>query len=170
MTHDDVLTALDRAGLGHYRQQATALLVPDTILHAIPTPERILALGVSKLGGWPDLPPGTRWPCDKAAAPLNFLAQIDLADVHAVVPETSLQLSGLLSFFADDAELVRQKRKPDADTFRVLYTPSRKTLVRHRFPMNAAHPPKRFTSYAVRFSTWVAVTPLFSEISMSNRD
>ncbi len=58
-----------------------------------------LALGASRLGGEPDLTPGSAWP-EHNGVPLPFLAQLRLEDVaphdvHRVLPQ-----SGLLSFFA----------------------------------------------------------------------
>lgn len=91
----------------------------------------------TKLGGQPDLPRGTLWPErtaydyngrarvpeDSEPAPLEFLAQINLADVAATGCDLPLAADGLLSFFYD-AELQPWGFDPaDAPGFRVIYTP-----------------------------------------------
>lgn len=60
-------------------------------------------LGSSRMGGWPDLPSGTHWPRWQGR-PMAFLAQIDLAEVHALEPHLRLPSSGLLSFFVGCSE------------------------------------------------------------------
>src|SRR5262249_40444343 len=62
--------------------------------HAEPT------LGATKIGGQPDLPLDMPWP-EWRGAPLNFLAQIRLADIAAYDPDGELPHEGLLSFFFD---------------------------------------------------------------------
>ena len=58
-------------------------------------------LGTSKLGGAPDLPPGTAWP-EHDGRPLAFVGQIDLADVAPLDADDTLPSTGLLSFFVMD--------------------------------------------------------------------
>jgi uncharacterized protein YwqG len=62
--------------------------------------EAAIPVGNSKLGGLPDLPPGVAWP-HREDKPLEFLAQINLADVADFDREKLLPSSGLLSFFLD---------------------------------------------------------------------
>jgi len=64
------------------------------------TPADTLALGASRIGGVPDLPPGLAWPRHEGA-PLAFLAQFDLAEVAHVVPVSPLPRVGHLWFFYD---------------------------------------------------------------------
>lgn len=54
----------------------------------------------SKLGGLPLLPTRFEWPHTKAR-PLDFLLQIDCAEVTAIDPYRVLPTSGLLTFFYD---------------------------------------------------------------------
>lgn len=78
-------------------------------------------LGASRMGGGPDLLPGT-WPSDARGMRHPFLMQINLAEVKAACRKTGpLPDEGLLSFFVhDDALLVD-----------VVYTPSGSSLVLH---------------------------------------
>jgi len=54
----------------------------------------------SRVGGVPDLPPGTRWP-SRQDSPLSFIAQVDLSGVARWYPGSPLPPSDLLSFFYD---------------------------------------------------------------------
>lgn len=55
-------------------------------------------IGSSKLGGLPDLPKGFGWP-RRAGVPMEFVAQINLAEIQAAAKEEALPSRGLLSFF-----------------------------------------------------------------------
>jgi hypothetical protein len=57
-------------------------------------------LGASKVGGDPDLPPGTKWPSG-TSGPFSFVAQIDLSTIAKHAP--LLPKRGLLAFFVDES-------------------------------------------------------------------
>ncbi len=57
-----------------------------------------VTFGGSRLGGLPALARGSDWPRCKSG-PLAFLAQFDLADLHATVAGQVLPPAGVLSFF-----------------------------------------------------------------------
>lgn len=57
-----------------------------------------LPLGASRFGGIPDLPPGSSWPL-RDDVPMEFVAQIRLADVAGLDPLGRLPQSGTLLFF-----------------------------------------------------------------------
>ena len=61
------------------------------------------ALGESKFGGIPDLPPGIKWP-HAADKPLGFIAQIDCATLRRFLPANPWQAGGTLFFFYDFIE------------------------------------------------------------------
>jgi uncharacterized protein (TIGR02996 family) len=82
------------AVLSAARPAVAVFATPD----AEPDPDSRFALGASKFGGRPDLPRGTEWPrCE--VAPLEFLGQLDLAEVSRTVAGRALPATGLLSFF-----------------------------------------------------------------------
>lgn len=62
--------------------------------------------GLSKLGGLPDLPAGVAWPATPQGRPLNFLAQVNLAEVTGFDVDKLLPDKGLLYFFYDAEEQV----------------------------------------------------------------
>jgi uncharacterized protein (TIGR02996 family) len=93
-------------------------------------PERGIPVGASKFGGRPDVPEGA-WP-EHEGEPLTFLAQFNLADLHASPVARPLPATGLLSlfclydygedfeegnwrllYFPDTAELSRREQHPD---------------------------------------------------------
>ena len=73
---------------------------------------------VARLGGSPDLPPGTAWPEWSGHGPLSFVAELDLAALAATGADTGLALPGegrLLGFYfepsaADDAVVLSGDR------------------------------------------------------------
>lgn len=92
--------------------------------------ERKLELGVTKLGGHPELPAKTTWPRVEGE-PLTFVAQINLREVAPLLPKGVLPPSGLLSFFLTNDP---NGAAGYCEHARVIYTPSRAKLVRHEVP------------------------------------
>lgn len=76
-------------------------------------------LGQSRVAGGPDLPEDVEWPRDRSGRHLNFLAQIDLADLPDRYDD--VPANGLLSFFSGT----------DLTDGTVLYTPAGTFLVSH---------------------------------------
>lgn len=64
-----------------------------------PGGEDTMKIGATKLGGLPDLAPGSTWP-EHEGVPLTFVAQLRLEDI-AKQGESRLPKTGLLSFFVD---------------------------------------------------------------------
>lgn len=60
-------------------------------------------IGASRIGGGPDVPAGFPWPTHKGR-PLDFMLQIDLADLQGLQSGLDLPAQGLLSFFYDAQE------------------------------------------------------------------
>lgn len=57
-------------------------------------------VGISKIGGNPDLPPNFDWPLWEEM-PLSFVAQFNVADIAPLDVEKALPKSGILYFFYD---------------------------------------------------------------------
>ncbi len=96
--------------------------------------ESDLPVGVSKIGGNPDLPPDTKWPTRGDALspkPLSFIAQLRLPDVTEYDPEGVLPRSGMLYFFYDADDQPWGSDPADRDSWRVVHaTEHPDTLVR----------------------------------------
>lgn len=82
-----------------------------------------VAPGPSKFGGGPDLPKDFDWPTNKER-PLDFLLQVNLAEISEFNVHRQLPAEGLLSFFYDMEEQPWGYDPKDLDGFRVVYTPA----------------------------------------------
>jgi len=77
-------------------------LVRNTItMHTQTTFESEIPIGVSRLGGWPDLPVGFEWPMNPAKEELSFVAQLNLCHAGPYEPEGILPTHGMLYVFYD---------------------------------------------------------------------
>lgn len=77
----------------------------------------------TRLGGAPDLPFGAVWP-QWEGAPLDFLAQLDLADAAALgMPAGALPETGVLLIFSALQRSPSGAAPADGDSARVLYVP-----------------------------------------------
>ena len=100
---------LEQHHLSHVADRVVAAMKPSIFLSLVPQggsmydrvprPETI-PVGVSKVGGSPDLPPAFQWP-EWNGEPLSFLAQIALPEVAAFDVEGLLPRTGMLYFFCD---------------------------------------------------------------------
>jgi uncharacterized protein YwqG len=136
MLSEDISTLLRATELSRVAEELEFLVMPSIRLKATRISENDLHLGTSKLGGLPDLPPHLQWPTWKGT-PLAFIAQINLAEVHAFDSEEMLPASGILYFFYD-AEHVPVGYDPAwRGGWRVLYE-DQKPLLLNRVPVPAA--------------------------------
>ncbi|MDP1848993.1 MAG: DUF1963 domain-containing protein [Solirubrobacteraceae bacterium] len=91
-----------------------------------------IGVGLSRLGGLPDLPADSTWP-QREGRPMVFLAQVDLAEVapHAE-PDEGLPAAGLLSLFVDGHEL------PEPGSWELRFTTPGVALARLEAPVELA--------------------------------
>ena len=118
---DAALSAVD---LADRREALRAIAIPCVALVEADEPHGT-GVGLSRIGGDPDLVEGAEWPRDPYGLQLNFLAQVDLADLPLRDP--ALPATGLLSFFVG----------VDLGDGTVLYAPEDARLVRHALPKDA---------------------------------
>lgn len=123
----NLLRRIFESGLVEYRARIMGLARPALALTSKASSESRIAVGTTKLGGTPELPAGARWPrCDQG--PLEFLAQLDLAEFHNTFAGRALPPAGLLSFFSyhnyPEAEYGDGREGPFGyvDGLRVLHT------------------------------------------------
>lgn len=120
------------------------------------TSDAKLPIGVTKIGGAPDLPANVDLPGhDPRGTPMSFVAQVRLADVPVCEGREQLPSDGLLSFFFGFGSNLR----PQAS---VLYTPASKKLVRRTFP-SPAMDGDRMESIIDSFSVKLSQSKLFAE-------
>jgi uncharacterized protein (TIGR02996 family) len=94
--------------------------------------DKDIPVGVSKVGGCPDLPAGTDWPTNDDH-PIAFLAQWNLAELAGSPAASPLPRSGLLSFFVDLQPYIDDEYDDDPPGL-VLYTPDTGGLTRLKMP------------------------------------
>lgn len=127
------------------------LVRPAIRVHNRETGDDSIPVGVSKIGGLPDLPPHVPYPYPDGATvsmvqqsrlpadpgvPLSFIAQIRLADSAGLIEDSPLPDSGLLSFFYNDFYQGQ-----------VLFTADDEPLIRRTEPKNA----QVYTTYSALF-------------------
>jgi uncharacterized protein YwqG len=108
--------------------------------------------GFCKLGGLPTLPSGAEWPQWKGK-PQAFLAQIDLAEVHAAL-SSFLPPTGFLFFFYDQEQSVWGFDPKDRGGWQVLFSDAaRESLHERPAPAGLAeeyiYQAKRVTPFAI---------------------
>jgi len=100
----------------------------------VPQDDRDLPIGSSKLGGSPDLPPGTSWP-SKGDLSLDFLAQINLKNLNRYPFCRILPSQGQLYFFYDAVDQPRGLDPNDRSRWQIVYYPGTEdALERRMFP------------------------------------
>lgn len=100
----------------------------DILLYCMPAVRLIpsmaedseLAIGSSKIGGRPDMPPEAEWPVWRKA-PLSFLLQINLKDISSFPEANEIPKEGLLLFFYEPLEQTWGFDPDDLGSWRVLY-------------------------------------------------
>ncbi|HEY4279096.1 MAG TPA: DUF1963 domain-containing protein [Conexibacter sp.] len=97
VSEEDLMRVAADAGLIRHVEAAVAL--SRRTLRIVPGDGPPPPGSRSRLGGTPDLPAGTVWPrWDEQ--PMTFLAQLDLAEAHAIGVDPLLPTSGVLALFS----------------------------------------------------------------------
>lgn len=123
---------IEESGLLRIADELEQLLEPSIRLHAHAAREDDIAIGVSKIGGTPDLPVGAAWP-EWNDVPMSFLAQIQLHDIAPLDTQGFLPHDGLLSFFCDAEDSVTGLDSSEGESWRVLFSQD-ESLQRAPFP------------------------------------
>jgi hypothetical protein len=97
---NELLQLLATAGLSDRHQQLAEIVRCGIALRSRELRREDLELGVSRLGGEPDLARGSLWPTAEGE-PLRFIVQVNLAELAAFDVDKLLPENGLLSMFAD---------------------------------------------------------------------
>lgn len=154
---DDVSRALAAAQLTELAGKVDALARSAIRLGLKAMEQSSAAIGSSRVGGQPDLPPGTTWPT-KQGAPMSFVAQVRMEEAAPYDTAHLLPSTGLLAFFYDAAQETYGTDPADLAGFQVLYVAT--DLARlQRLPFPEALPASaRFQACAVTFSNELTVT------------
>ena len=161
---EQVLELIRNSRLPRIVDDLTALLMYSIRLRARSVQESELELGVSKIGGMPDLPEGTVWP-EWGDMPLAFIAQIRLTDIAPFDREGALPHTGMLYFFYQESEesiLFRPEKQGDPTPWRALYYDGNPSQL-WRTPAPSSLPSiSLFRPCAVEFSTELTLPPFES--------
>lgn len=117
---DDVSRALAAAQLTELAGHVEALTRPAIRLSLKTVEQSAAAIGASRIGGQPDMPPGTVWP-SKQGAPMSFAGQIRLEETAPYDAAHLLPAAGLLAFFYDAGQETYGADPGDRAGFQVLY-------------------------------------------------
>ncbi|CAM4426848.1 YwqG family protein [Paenibacillus tarimensis] len=122
MEHKDILNLLEESGLGAYKERLSPYIFTSAKLHLQPEQEDNAPVGVTKVGGRPDLPEDFEWPRWKKYN-LSFIAQVNLSEMPKA-QASPLPCGGLLSFFYAVEALYEYDAEfyGDPRTCRVIYT------------------------------------------------
>jgi uncharacterized protein YwqG len=104
-----------------YREELVRLVRPAVFLHSQAVSPEGLPVGVSRLGGLPDLPTDIVWPSWQGK-PQSFIAQVNLSELPAFRDRNLLPESGLLFFFYDSAQSASGALGSERGSFAVFYS------------------------------------------------
>jgi Domain of unknown function (DUF1963) len=133
---DDLLSDLSKAGFSPIGAELANLAKECVRMRSTPSANESIAIGASKLGGLPDLPPGLAWPEWKSGY-LTFVAQVNLAELPAgdLLPDV-----GMLSFFYDSEQSAWGFDPNHKEGFRLWYFPEVSHLIRSVEPATSTFP------------------------------
>lgn len=125
--HESLLATLVGSGISRSNAEAIVASAQPSLAISLRREENesLIPIGSTKVGGSPDLPLGTAWPCAESVE-LRFIAQVDLAQASALMPFGQLPRDGLLSFFWCQEHGVGM----EPAGVRVLHTPRERVLER----------------------------------------
>ncbi|HEY3342232.1 MAG TPA: YwqG family protein, partial [Anaerolineae bacterium] len=167
MEQATMMNAFATAGLARIASNLGRMAQPSFRISAKVADEAGIPLGSSKLGGLPDLPPDTAWPALNGA-PMSFVAQIRLSDLHSLDAAQGLPATGLLSFFYDAQQQTFGDKPSTRDGWAVIYHDGAPVPAKlARLPAPGALPTEaRFKACALTFTPeWTLPTDPAGESS-----
>lgn len=120
MTDAELRDQIREAGLGRVADALLSRTAPAIWLATQEAEEAVLGLGVTRIGGRPDLPDEVEWP-RRQGRPLSFLGQLNLADVFGMVAADVLPAHGFLYFFYDSERQPWGFDPEDSGSWSVIY-------------------------------------------------
>lgn len=124
-----LLRLIKAAGLSNVSDKIMESAQESIRILAHPANEEDMKLGMSKIGGLPDIPKTVNWPV-KEIGSLSFIAQINLEEITKNGMQQLLPKSGILYFFYDAEEQPWGYEHSHYDSWRVIYCDDISNLVR----------------------------------------
>jgi len=155
MKAGDVQKALKKTDLERVADHAQVLVQPAIKLKVTPVKdeqaEAALPIGISKLGGIPDLPEDQKWP-QKKDVPQSFVGQIRLDEVAPYDTNHRLPSQGMLWFFYDANQETYGEDPQDAGGWSIFYSSDVQHLQRATVPASLPEQ-ARFKTSTVNFAS-----------------
>ena len=167
MDKSGVQAAFQAAGLARVIKDIDAVAKASIRLFTSPVTESTLTVGVSKLGGVPDVPPGFVWPQWKGL-PQSFIAQIRMEDAHPYDVDRVLPEQGMLWFFYDAQQQTYGADPADKGGWSVLFAESSTNLQRITAPTTLPAT-SQFHASTIRFASEITLS-LQPQLEISNFD
>lgn len=146
-----VQSLFTNAGFSRLIPHLDALVRPSIRIHATPTNESALKVGVSKLGGSPDLPVDISWPSYKGS-PQSFVLQLRLEELAAYKTASLLPEKGVLWFFYDASQNTYGDDPGDKGGWSVLFKDSGPDALKRAAAPGALPAQSRFAACGMAFS------------------
>lgn len=152
MQRDDVLAALNAAGLARVIPHLEPLMTHSVRITSQAPTDTDLPLGASHLGGIPDLPDAVVWP-SMGDVPLSFVAQFNLSEVEPYDVDKLLPPAGMLYFFYDANQQTYGSDPADRAGWKVIYSEVETAALTRAAVPDALPMTARFNTCAVTFAT-----------------
>jgi uncharacterized protein YwqG len=137
-TRAEIISKARTLGLSRVLADLDGLIEDSIRLYPTPIDEATFPLGITKLGGMPDLPQGAPWPAWESGS-MSFIAQVQLSEVTPFDSLRRLPPRGMLYFFYDSEQMASGLDPGDGDGCKVLYFDDPgPQLVRTPFPPELA--------------------------------
>lgn len=167
MNKAEVQEAFKTAGLERLEKDIDVLAKSSIRLLTMLAIDGAFSVGVSKLGGLPDLPADLQWP-ERKNVPQSFIAQITLEDVRAYDVNKVLPQSGMLWFFYDAQQETFGEDPTDRGGWQVFYREATQQLQRATTPEKL--PPKSlFQACALSFTNEITLSQ-FPKLEIAHFD
>ena len=160
---EKLLDLISESGLSRISNALITYSKPSLRLVSVDKEGKEIQVGISKLGGCPDLPPGIKWPV-WGDLPLSFIGQLDLSEVSKLDVEGILPQTGMLFFFYDADQRTWGFDPNDKGSWQVFYANVEKSaLIRIPFPRELTSE-SHFQEWPVEFSQEFTLPPWESTI------
>ena len=162
-----VQAAFQAAGLARVTKDIDALAKASIRLFTTPVTESTLAVGVSKLGGTPDVPVSFVWP-EWKGLPQSFIAQIRLEDAHPYDVNGVLPGQGMLWLFYDAQQQTFGADPADKGGWSVLFAEN-STNLRHTTAPTTLPATSQFHAASINFASEITLS-LQPQLEIANFD
>lgn len=157
MNKNEVQAAFVAAGLSRVSKDLDVLSRASIRLFTTAVDESSLHVGVSKVGGMPDLPPEVSWP-EWKNLPQSFVAQLRLDELHRYDVDGLLPSQGMLWFFYDAQQQTFGEKPADRGGWKVFFWDGDLSKLHHTPYPTKLPDESRFHACSLRFAGEIALS------------